>query len=79
MGERSLTVRHVPERVHHELAVRAAREGKSLQEFVLGELTRLTERPAVSELVERIRLRKAATATELPPERILAHREADRR
>ena len=72
-------MRHVPEPVHRELASRAAREGKSLQEFVLGQLVRLTERPTTSELVDRIRARKTATKTNLPADRILKHRNADRR
>lgn len=72
-------MRHVPEPVHRELASRAAREGKSLQEFILGQLVRLTERPTMSELVDRIRARKTATKTELPSDRILEHRNADRR
>lgn len=76
---KSITVRHVPEPVHRELASRAAREGKSLQEFLLAQLVRLTERPTTSELLERIRARKTATRTELPAERILEHRDADRR
>ncbi len=79
MVERSVTIRHVPEMVHRQLRSRAVREGKSLQEFVLGELVRLAERPSPSELVDRIRARKAATRTELPAERILDHRAADRR
>ena len=72
-------MRHVPEPVHRELASRAAREGKPLQEFIPGQLVRLTERPAMSELVDRIRARKTATKTELPADRILEHRNADRR
>lgn len=72
-------MRHVPEPVHRELASRAAREGKSLQEFILGQLVRLTERPTMSELVDRIRGRKTATKTELAADRILEHRNAERR
>lgn len=79
MTERSVTIRHVPETVHRQLASRAAREGKSLQEFVLGELVRIAERPSTSELLDRVRARKSATRTELPAERILEHRTADRR
>lgn len=79
MSQRSITVRHVPESVHRELASRAAREGKSLQEFILGELERLTERPASSELIDRIRARKTATKTRLPVDRILEHTDAGRR
>lgn len=58
--------------------MRAARQGQSLQEFVLGELVRASQRPSSAELLERIRSRKAATGTRFPAERILAHRDADR-
>lgn len=76
---RSITVRNVPDRVHRELSARAARRGQSLQEYLLAELTRLSSRPAPEDLIERVRARKNATGTRLERERILAHRDADRR
>jgi len=42
-------------------------------------LVELAARPDAETLVERIRSRKAATGSSLPAERILAHRDADRR
>jgi plasmid stability protein len=75
----SITVRDVPEQVHRELSARAARRGQSLQEYLIAELTRLAGRPAPEDLLARVRARKAATAPRLPPARILAHRNADRR
>lgn len=75
----SITVRHVPASVHRELTARAARRGRSLQEYLLAELERLTERPSAEDLVERIRARKAATDSRMSVEDILAARDADRR
>jgi plasmid stability protein len=75
----SVTIRDVPEETRAELAARAARSGRSLQEYLRAQLIELARRPDATALVARIRDRKARTGTMLPPERILAHRDADRR
>ena len=46
-------MRDVPEGVRDELARKAALAGKSLQSYLLGELTRLSERPNMAEIVAR--------------------------
>ncbi|MFT3855361.1 MAG: hypothetical protein QM733_21910 [Ilumatobacteraceae bacterium] len=74
----AMTIRHVPVEVRDELAVRAARRGQSLQEFMLGELTRLAGRPAVADLVAEISERKARLGVEIDRKAILADRDADR-
>ena len=73
-----ITIRDVPEAVRDELASKAALQGKSLEAFLRAELERIASRPPVEELLKRIRERKRATGTRLPPEQILAHRD-DRR
>ena len=50
-------IRHVPEELHRELKVRAAREGRSLSEFLLAELVRIGSRPTLDTLADRIRAR----------------------
>jgi antitoxin FitA len=75
----SITIRDVPEETRDELAARAALTGRSLQEYLRARLVELARRPDAETLVERIRSRKAATGSLLPAERILAHRDADRR
>ena len=74
-----LTIRNVPQPVKEELAQRAAREGKSMQEYLLGELERLASRPSVAEWGERVRARKEEVSTRVAPEEILRHRDMDRR
>jgi hypothetical protein len=74
-----ITIRDVSEVVRDELAARAALQGKSMQEYLRGELERLAARPPVEKVLERIRERKATAGTRLSPEEILAHRDADRR
>ena len=73
----TITVRHVPDEVRNELAGRAARSGRSLQEYMLGELERLAARPAVADLLGEIRDRKRGRR--LDRGEILADRDADRR
>jgi hypothetical protein len=75
----NITIRDVPRAVRDDLAARAALQGKSMQEYLRGELERLAERPPVEQVLERMRERKATAATRLSPEEILAHRAADRR
>jgi len=75
----SITVRDVPDDARDELAARAARSGRSLQEYLRAELTDLASRPDVETLMARVRNRKQRTASSLPAERILTHRDADRR
>ncbi len=74
-----ITIRDVPPQVRDELASRAALAGKSMQEYLRGELERLAARPPVERLLERVRERKAAAGTRIPAEEILAHLDADRR
>jgi plasmid stability protein len=74
-----ITIRDVPEKVRDELAARAALLGKSMQEFLRGELERMAARPSVSTWLEQVRKRKRASATQVSSEQILRSREADRR
>jgi plasmid stability protein len=74
----SITIRDVPDETRDELAARAALSGRSLQEYLRSKLVELTRQPDAETLVERIRSRKIATSSSLPPDRILAHRDADR-
>jgi plasmid stability protein len=75
----SITVRDVPDGTRDELASRAARTGRSLQEYLRGQLIELAGRPDPELLAGRIVERKQRTATKLPPAEILGHRDADRR
>lgn len=73
-----VTIRGVPEEVRDELAVRAALQRQSMQEFLLGELERIASRPSVSAWLQDVRARKAATGTRVTSSAILAARDADR-
>lgn len=66
-----ITVRDVPEAVRDRLAAKAAREGRSMQEYLKAELTRLAGKPTRGEWIEAVRRRKQATGVDVPLESIL--------
>lgn len=74
-----ITVRNIPDEVRDELAARAARQGKSMQEYLRGELRRIAARPSLDEISERIRQRKSRMDRRLDPEDVMAARDEDRR
>lgn len=74
-----ITIRDVPDHVRDELASRAARARKSMQEYLKEELERLAARPSVDAWLERVRERKQAAERRVPAARILKHRDTDRR
>lgn len=75
----SITIRDVPDSARDELAARAARSGRSLQEYLRMELINLASRPDPEALVWRVRERKQHTASRLSAGKILHHRDAGRR
>lgn len=75
----AITVRDVPAEVRDELAARAARAGKSLQEYLRGYLVEAVAKPSVEDVVARARARVQATGSRVGAEEILTARDADRR
>jgi plasmid stability protein len=75
----SITVRDIPERTRKELAARAARSGRSMQEYLRLRLIELGDEVDPAELMERVRRRKERTGARLSTEDILAAKYADRR
>ena len=74
----SITVRDVPDEARDELAARAARSGRSLQEFLRLELIELARRPDPTDALARARDRLRRTGTSVPPDAILAYLDEDR-
>jgi len=54
----NVLVRDIPEEVHATLRRRAEQRGQSLQQYLVGELTRLAERPTLSELLNSVERRR---------------------
>lgn len=75
----TITVRDIPPEVRDELAARAARAGRSLQEHLRIELIDLASRPSAADWLRDVQRRKANGSGGLGPEQILGHRDADRR
>lgn len=75
----SITIRDVPDETRDELAARAARGGRSLQEFLRLELIGLAQRPDPVDVLARARERVLRTASTLPPATILDFLDDDRR
>ena len=75
----AITVRDIPDDARDELAARAARSGRSLQEYLRARLIDMAATPDVEEVLDRIRERKRATGTRLSARKILGYRDRDRR
>ena len=74
-----ITIRGVPEEVRDELAVRAALQRQSMQEFLRGELERIVARPSIATWLQGVRERKALAGTRVRPSSILRARDVDRK
>ena len=72
----SLQLRDVPEDVHRELKVRAAKAGQSLSEYALAVLKTHTAHPTFAEIADRIAQRTAVEPTSSVGELIRAERDA---
>lgn len=75
----AITIRDVPDETRNELAARAARGGRSLQEYLRLQLIDLAHRPDPAVLLAEVREWKHRTGGRLDPATILGHRDADRR
>ena len=74
----SVTIRDLPDGVRDELASRAARSGRSLQQYLRQHLTDVASRPDMEMLLDEIRRRKQASPTVLNVEDLLRWRDEDR-
>ncbi|HUR16122.1 MAG TPA: hypothetical protein VMZ33_02445 [Candidatus Limnocylindrales bacterium] len=79
MNTVSITIRDVPRDARDEIAARAARSGRSLQEHVRLHLIEWANKPSNDDILDRARERARATQTYLSAEEILGARDAGRR
>ncbi len=70
-----IQIRNVPDDLHRTLKARAALEGMSLSDYLLGGLQRNAERPTPRELRERLRQRTPVRPTLAPADAVRAERE----
>lgn len=67
----SITIRDVPQETRNELAARAARSGRSLQEYLRTHLMQVAGRPDHAEVIARMRARVEASGSRVSSEDIL--------
>jgi antitoxin FitA len=61
-----IQIRNVPDDVHKALKIRATKEGMSLSDFLLREVTKVAKQPTLEEMIERIRRREPVELDEDP-------------
>jgi len=73
-----ITIRDVSNEVRDELAARAARSGKSMQEYLKQELERIAMRPSLEDWLDRVRGRKELAPRTVAADVIVTHRDDHR-
>ena len=71
-----IQIRHVPDRLHRRLKIRAASAGMSLSDFLRIELERVAEQLSLEEMAERLRMLEPVDVEETGAEAVRAEREA---
>ena len=71
-----IQLRNVPDALHRKLKARAALEGLSLSDYLIGEVRRAAERPSMSELRQRLAERLSVTLDASPAEAVRAERDS---
>jgi antitoxin FitA len=71
-----IQIRNVPEALHRRLKSRAALEGKSLSDYLLGEIREAAERPTMAELRARLAGREAVSPSPEPALAVRAERDS---
>jgi len=74
-----ITIRDVPESVRDELASRAARQGRSMQEYLRSSLESLASKPSPDQWMATVRQRKALSGVRISGDEIVGERDKDRR
>lgn len=59
-----IQIRNVPEALHRKLKVRAASAGKTLSDYLLGEISRIAAAPTRAEMLERLHSRARVKLSE---------------
>jgi antitoxin FitA len=63
MHVKAIQIRNVPDGLHRTLRARAAVQGQSLSEYLLGELERSAARPEIADVLRRAELRGGPPVT----------------
>ena len=71
-----IQVRNVPDDLHRVLKARAAMEGKSLSDYLLGEIRAVVDKPTMAEMRARLRRLPPVTPSTDPADLIRAERDS---
>lgn len=71
-----IQIRNVPEGIHRKLKARAAMAGMSLSDYLLAEVRRLTARPTLDELRQRLAARAPAAPAPSASEAVREERDS---
>ena len=74
-----IQIRHVPDDLHRRLKLRAIAEGKSLSDYLLGEIRRVAEAPTVEEIRTRLAALPPLRTRVAPADAVRAERDRERR
>jgi plasmid stability protein len=69
-----IQIRNVPDELHRDLKVRAARSGMTLSDYLLAELRSLSVRPTMQEWLDRSATWERVEVSESPAEALAAER-----
>jgi antitoxin FitA len=69
-----IQIRNVPDELHRDLKVRAARAGMTLSDYLLAELQALAVRPTMQEWLDRSATWEPVDVSESPAEALAAER-----
>jgi antitoxin FitA len=72
-----IQIRNVPDELHRKLKARAARLKMTLSDYLLSEIEQTAEKPALSEMMERLRNQEPVELDEPPEVTIRRMRDAD--
>jgi plasmid stability protein len=70
-----IQLRNVPEALHRKLKARAALEGMTLSDYLIGEVRRVAERPSFSELRQRLAQRTPVRPDVSPAQAVRTERD----
>jgi plasmid stability protein len=71
-----IQLRNVPDTLHRKLKARAALEGLSLSDYLLGEIRLIAERPTLAEIRQRLEQRASSDLTTSPANAVREERQA---
>ena len=72
-----IQIRNVPDELHRKLKAQAARLKMTLSDYLLSEIEQTAEKPALSEMMERLRNQEPVELNEPPEVTIRRMRDAD--